>query len=846
MKARTADAPRVQNLDRAWKFGLGNIDPHSAILGRDDDITVNLPHDYMIAGEVTPDAPAGCASGFYTAGVARYLKTVHIPAEWEGERIYLKFDGVMMNAVVSVNGCRAALHHYGYTPFCTDITPYLYCGQDNRILVMVNPSMQPNSRWYSGAGIFRSVELIHVPPVHIENDGIYVRTDRIAYSEAGAPETAFLQAEAAVRNTTGSDRLASVQISLIDDDTKEAVLTRRAKIQIDAGSVQTAHIAMTVKEPRLWSADAPSLYTVKVSVTDLGVFKTHFTENAVKTVDEDSVLFGIRTVNADAVSGLTVNGRSVKLKGGCVHHDNGLLGAVSLYDAEVRRIRRMKEVGFNAVRTTHNPPSRELLEVCDRLGMYVFAEAFDAWGIGKQPGDYSQFFDTDWQDDLTAFIRRDRNHPSIVIWSTGNEISERGGLNHGYTLATALAMKIKSLDASRPVSNAVCSFWSALDDYLMLDNMRRSADAAEQNEDAAKEDTSWEEMSEPFTNGLDIVGYNYMEDKYPLDHELYPDRVILGSENFPKEIGKRWPMVESAPWIIGDFTWTAVDYIGEAGIGKSFFLTQEELAQGGSSLVYASHNSAFPYRLANDADIDINGHILPQGRYRSVVFGSESTFLFSYVPADFGKTEILTRWGFTACQQNWSWKGDEGRPVSVVVFSRAPEVELFLNGVSLGRKKQGESPAAEELPLSFVFDLTYEPGELTAVSLRDGAEISRDTLRTAGEPRALRLAADRTQMPADGHSLIYVEVEVTDGNGNVVPNAALPLTASAEGAAVLAGFGSANPITTENYVSGSFTSYRGRACAVLRSGYEPGDVVLRVESEALGQAEMTFTVSGTA
>ena len=299
----------------------------------------------------------------------------------------------------------------------------------------------------------------------------------------------------------------------------------------------------------------------------------------------------------------------MKLKGGCIHHDNGMLGAVSLYDSEYRKLSVLKSIGFNAIRTTHNPPSSALMEACDRIGMYVFDEAFDAWGIMKQPGDYNLFFDTDWEKDLTAFIKRDRNHPSVIIWSTGNEITERGGLNNGYTVATRLAETVKGLDPSRPVSNGICSFWCGLDDELTEENMKKiMGEAADengslqnedgnasaqnvgesgsvqnvnessslQNADGGKDDTSWEEYSEAFTNGLDIVGYNYMEDKYPLDHEMFPERVILGSENYPNEIGIRWPMVESTPYVIGDFTWTAYDYIGEAGIGKSVFLDADD------------------------------------------------------------------------------------------------------------------------------------------------------------------------------------------------------------------------------------------------------------------------------
>ena len=333
-----------------------------------------------------------------------------------------------------------------------------------------------------------------------------------------------------------------------------------------------------------------------------------------------------------------------------------------------------------------------------------------------------------------------------------------------------------------------------------------------------------------------------MEDKYFQDHKLYPDRVILGSENFPKEIGKRWPMVESTPYVIGDFTWTAVDYIGEAGIGKSVFLEPDDpqLAAGGWTL--SSHTSEFPYRLANDADIDINGSILPQGCYRSVVYGSDETHVFSYDPATYGRKELLSQWGFPACRKCWNWDGAEGKKVALLVFSRADEMEVLVNGRSLGRKKRGEALGVEEMPCTFVFDAVYEPGEVTAVSYCGGKEVSRDTMETTGPACAVRISTDRTEMAADGHSLIYACVEIVDAEGRLAPDARIALKASAEGAAYLAGFGSADPVTAENYTAGSFTTYRGRACGILRSGYEAGEAVFTVESAEFGSASVRVTV----
>ena len=578
-----------------------------------------------------------------------------------------------------------------------------------------------------------------------------------------------------------------------------------------------------------------------------GEFRTHFIQAMEKeiTSDADSVLFGIREIRADVVHGLQINGKTVKLKGGCLHHDNGPLGAVSLYDAEYRKLSILKSIGFNAVRTTHNPPSAVFMEACDRLGMYVFDEAFDAWSMGKQPGDYNQYFETDWQKDLTAFVRRDRNHPSCIIWSTGNEITERGGLGNGYTLATRLAEAVKALDPSRPVSNAICSFWNGLDDKLMEESRQKMIASFQENVQNAdiggKQDTSWEDYTEAFTNGLDIVGYNYMENKYEYDHERFPERVILGSENYPIEIGKHWPMIEATPYVLGDFTWTAFDYIGEAGIGKAVYLEPDDPDLKKGRWALSSHTSDFPWRTANDADADICGNILPQGVYRSIVWGSGKTAVFSYDPDVYGKAEVISQWGFPDVRPCWNWAGKEGKPVQVAVFSAAEEVELFVNGISAGRKKADEAPVSG-IPYSFLFDTVYQPGRIEAVGYAQGKEVSRGELSTTGKPAALVLQQERGAVPADGHSVLYVKVLVVDAQGCQVPDASIALKACAEGEALtLTAFASGNPKTAENYTSGSFTSYRGAALAVLRSGYEAGTCTLTVSGEGIGEASIRLT-----
>ncbi|MBR6401890.1 MAG: DUF4982 domain-containing protein [Eubacterium sp.] len=817
---------KIVALDEKWTFRRGFLDSLAGMKA-DPGVDVNLPHDGMIGTDVSADAPSNVDSAYYKGDQTNYTKSVFIPKEWENDSIGLQFDGAMMNVTVDINGYRVGKQNYGYAPFYVDLTDYIAFGEENRIIVNVNTSMYSNSRWYTGSGLFRGVKLCHGPKVHVVTDGIYV------YTKTLDVDYAFLEAQIEVENATSENRLAKVDISITEDGKDEILAKAERVIQINPRSTETAIQAVNLKNPKLWSAETPNLYKVKVSVSDIGVYRTHFTKSSNVTVDEADTLFGVRTITADSIHGLRINGKETKLKGGCVHHDNGLLGAVSFYEIEARRVKKLKEVGFNAIRTAHNPPSAALIEACDRLGMYVFDEAFDSWGIAKRSGDYSRFFENDWQKDLTAFVKRDRSHPCVIMWSTGNEIPERGGLGNGYTLAAKLANAFKELDRTRPVSNGICSLWSGLDDELAegKNQEQNSADGLDSNQ--------WETVTEPFTNGMDIVGYNYMEDLYERDHEMFPERVILGSENYPKEIGFRWPMVESHPYVIGDFTWTAWDYLGESGIGKAVYVEPgNPLIEKGPWAIMPMETSPYPWRTANCGDFDINGHMLPQGAYRSVVWGSDRTFLYTRHPDTFDKVELMSMWGFPSFYSDWNYKGYEGKPVKLTVFSKAEEVEVIINGRSLGKKAVNRSGI---MPDSVDFDVTYEPGTVVAISFSNGNEVSRDTLVTAGEPATIALLPEKETMKADGHDLIYVGIEIRDKEGNIVPNASIPLNAKVSGSAFLAGFGSGNPVTEENYTDNQAVTYRGRATLIIRSGYESGPVELSVSADGFEKVNISLT-----
>jgi beta-galactosidase len=820
----------VQDFNQGWYIRPGMYDAISALQGNKGRC-VNLPHDYMIEQDVEENAPSGPAMGFYNGKIANYTKNAVIPSEWKSGEVILHFDGVMMNSTINVNGSRAALHHYGYTPFDVDITPYIYWGEENRITVTCNPSMQPNSRWYTGAGIYRHVTIENRPLLHIATDGIFAYT-------ADLDGAAHIVSEVTVENHTGEGRLVEVEVLLTPETFTGESVTRTGSAFVKAGSSTTVRIPVTVSQPVLWDADNPELYTITANMKDEGVFGVNLNKSGTNPMtDSKSTLFGIRTIKADSARGLQINGNEIKLKGGCIHHDNGILGAISLYDSEYRKLKIMKNIGYNAVRTAHNPPSKELLEACDRVGMYVFNEAFDCWGMAKQPGDYSQYFDTDWKNDMKSFIKRDRNHPSVIIWSTGNEIVERGGLGNGYELAGKLADYMRSLDGTRLVTNALCSYWSGLDDKTNIESTKEFLEAmsgeATQMQNASVEgpDTSWEDRSEAFANALDIVGYNYMDSHYRMDGEMYPERVIIGTESYPDKMHEVWSLVEKFPFVAGDFTWTSIDYIGEAGIGRSLFAEADDPAYKAGPFSLMSQSAKFPWRLANDADIDITGNILPQGAMRKLLWGGKDTSIFVHDPKNYGKKELISMWGWPDLEANWNWKKNAGKPIEVIVYSPGDTVKLYLNDDYLG--------SAEVIKNTAQFNTVYQPGTLKAVSIKNDEIISEGALVTSAEAAGIRLTPDKDKINADGDSLSFVKVELVDKDGRIVKDEDTILNAKVTGNGSLAGFGSANPITEENYTLGRFTTYRGAALAIIRSCCEAGEIVLTVNSD---KAEQTLKI----
>ena len=790
-----------KSIDMGWRFYRG-LPNHG--FKYEDAVTVDLPHDFLVEEAPRPDAPAHAAMGYYAGSAGTYIKELDIGPEYEGKTVMIEFDGVYMNAVVGLNGQTVCRHNYGYTPFVADITDYIRPGKTNRLTVFVDNTPQPNSRWYSGAGIYRHVDLLVSDAVHIAPWGIFAHTDHIVNGDA------FVTVETTVANDTAKPAKVRVLSTIIDENGAEVGRTP-ALVYVPAMGRAVARATVRIPDVKLWDIDSPNLYTVKSGIM--------WGDKA----DCWSEPFGVRTISVDTVNGFMLNGRTVKLRGGCIHHDNGLVGAESYYDSEYRKLKLQKDAGFNAMRTAHNPPSRDMLLAADRLGMLILDEAFDCWYNGKSVNDYGRYFENDWEKDMEAFITRDRSHPSVFMWSTGNEIVERGGMSGGYAIAAKLAEKVRALDPTRPVLNALCSLWSGLEDDLMekmRDELAKAGGGYIENSDTPFIDNVWAEYTEYFCAPLDVVGYNYIDKRYAMDGERYPGRVICGTESFGIDFDNVWAHTMAHPYVIGDFTWTSYDYIGEAGIGKSTFHDPS-----GEAPEAPSHVSDYPWRLGNDADFDICGNEKAQLWFRRAVWGEKDTRIAVQDPKYFGMIESISRWGFEDVTDSWTWPGSEGRDIKVTVYTCGDEVELFINGKSAGK-------AAPER-FRAIFNVKYASGRIEAVSYKDGAELSRHALDTAGAPAKLALIPERTAAAADGRSLVFVNIEVQDAEGRRVPGISDVISAEINGPMTLAAFGGADPITEENYSLNIGKTFNGRAQAILRTTQQPGKTVFSAKTGCL-------------
>ena len=680
--------------------------------------------------------------------------------------VKLHFEGVYQKAEVFVNGQKAGQHHYGYTPFTVDVTPYIYKNkkQTNEVVVKVDNSEQPNCRWYSGSGIYRHVWLETMPALHIAENGIFITTPEVN------AEKARVQVDVTIANESQSDRNATV-----------VVCGAQLMVAVKAGESKTVSTTTMVNNPQLWSPESPTLYEAKVELKENGT-----------TIDRQTAKYGIRTFSFDAERGFVLNGQKVLINGACVHHDDGVLGAMAFDDAEIRKVRQMKEAGFNLIRTSHNPTTRAFLDACDSIGMLVIDEAFDGWRTQKNPYDYSTVIDSCYREDIHAMVLRDRNHPSVISWSIGNEVIERKDIRVVYT-ARQMKQAIHEYDTTRPVTEALCAW-----------------------------DSDWE-IFDPHAEVLDVAGYNYMIFKHASDHERDPKRVIWQTESYPRDAFKNWAVVNDFPYVVGDIVWTGLDYLGESGIGRYYYEGErpgEHWFDGG-----------FPeWHGAYCGDIDITGWRKPISHYREVLWHNDTPLYLAVKEPDGYHGKIKeTAWSVWPTWESWTWPGWEGKPVEVEVYTHQPEVKLYLDDQLIGTKQ-----VSRETEFKAVFSVSYKAGTLRAEA---GGESV--TLKTAGEPACLRLTPDRTTMTADGQSLTFITVEVVDKQGTPVPEATIPCEATIKGAGTLLAFASADLKDTEPYTSPRVKTWKGRALLVVRSTQKGGSINVSIKS-ALPTAGLTL------
>ena len=721
----TAPAQTKRQLfDFGWQFTHRSASPLGSSKNGTTQ-TVDLPHDWDIfEGPVSGEGATGTGGGWFEAGKGEYRKTFATP---NADIVKLHFEGVYQKAEVYVNGQKAGQHHYGYTPFTVDVTKYLNKDKKkiNEVVVKVDNSEQPNCRWYSGSGIYRHVWLLTKDKQYIDEESLCVTTPDI--------HTVNIKAEVVMKD----------------------------------GSRKPITKTLHVENPHLWSPDDPYLYHTTIEAEG----------------DVLPVTYGIRTIEYSAEKGFVLNGKPLLINGACVHHDDGVLGAMAFDDAEIRKVRQMKEAGFNLIRTSHNPTTRAFLDACDSIGMLVIDEAFDGWRTQKNPYDYSTVIDSCYREDIHAMVLRDRNHPSIICWSIGNEVIERKDIRVIHT-AKLLKQAILDCDTTRPITEALCAW-----------------------------DSDWE-IYDPHFDVLDIGGYNYMIFKHASDHQRNPKRVMWQTESFPRDAFKNWAVVNDFPYVVGDIVWTGLDYLGESSIGRYYYEGErpgEHWFDGG-----------FPeWHGAYCGDVDITGWRKPISHYREMLWHNNTPLYMAVKEPDGYHGKILeTSWSVWPTWESWTWPGWDGKPVEVEVYTRQPEVKLYLDDQLIGTKQ-----VSRDTEFKAVFSVPYKAGTLRAEA---GGESV--ILKTAGEPARLRLTPDRTTMTADGQSLTFITVEVLDKEDTPVPEAAISCEAIVKGAGTLLAFASADLKDTEPYTSPRVKTWKGRALLVVRSTQKKGSVSVSIKS----------------
>lgn len=768
--------------------------------------TVTLPHDAMLAEPRTALSAGGTNTGWYEGYDYEYRRTLTVPENELADTHILEFEGVYHNAEVWLNGQKAAFRPYGYTNFYVDCAPYLHAGE-NELRVIARNADQPNSRWYSGAGIYRPVQLWTARGAHIALNGVMIRT--LSLDPAAV--------EVRVKTTApGTVRL------MVDD---------LPAMQQESGG--EAVFTLTLDNARLWTPETPNLYTCRVNFAD----------------DEVTETFGVRKVEW-GTDGFLLNGKRHIIQGACIHHDNGLLGAVCDPDAVARKVRLLKKNGYNAIRSAHNPCSKALLAECDRQGMLVMDEYIDHWYIHKTEHDYVNYFNDWWHQDLTDMVEKDYNHPCVVLYSTGNEVSETAQ-KRGIALTKEMTDFLHGLDDSRPVTCGVNIFFNFLSsigfgvysDEKAKKEAERAEKAKQRGEKAAKKKAVGSQFfnnlagllgdefmkrgatlhgcdvktRDAFAN-MDIAGYNYGIYRYKHDLKKYPQRLILGSETFCNDAYKFRELAKQEPRLVGDFVWAGMDYLGEVMVGSWEYADYAETFDGGPGWVSSGSGR-----------IDLTGKPLGEALYTRVALEVDNGPYIAVCPVNHtGDRHSPSAWKMTNAMPSWSWTGCEGRKANVEVYARAARVELVLNGHTVGSKTLKNDCLAR-------FSIPYESGTLEAVSY-DAAdhEMGRCKLQSAGGTTRLTLDAEEPTVKP-GH-LCYIRLRYTDENGITKPLARGNIQVQVRGG-TLVGLGSACPFNKHSYLGSETDTYYGEALAIVRMG--DGEAMTIAASDGEYSAELT-------
>ena len=769
---------------------------------------VTLPHDAMLAEPRTAISAGGTNTGWYEGYDYEYQRTLTVPENELADTHILEFEGVYHNAEVWLNGQKAAFRPYGYTNFYVDCAPYLHAGE-NELRVIARNADQPNSRWYSGAGIYRPVQLWKARGAHITLNGVKIRT--LSLQPAIVEVRVKTTAPGTVRLTV--DDLPAMQ----QESDGEAVFT------------------LTLDNARLWTPETPNLYTCRVSFADDEVIET----------------FGVRKVEW-GTDGFLLNGKRYIIQGACIHHDNGLLGAVCDPDAVARKVRLLKENGYNAIRSAHNPCSKALLTECDRQGMLVMDEYIDHWYIHKTEHDYVDYFNDWWRQDLTDMVEKDYNHPCVVLYSTGNEVSETAQ-KRGIALTKEMTDFLHGLDDSRPVTCGVNIFFNFLSSIgfgvYSDEKAKKEAERAEKAKQRGEKTSKKKAVGSQFFNNLagllgdefmkrgatlhgcdvktrdafanmDIAGYNYGIYRYKHDLKKYPQRLILGSETFCNDAYKFRELAKQEPRLVGDFVWAGMDYLGEVMVGSWEYADYAETFDGGPGWVSAGSGR-----------IDLTGKPLGEALYTRVALEADNGPYIAVCPVNHtGDRHSPSAWKMTNAMPSWSWTGCEGRKANVEVYARAARVELVLNGHTVGSKTLKNDCLAR-------FSIPYESGTLEAVSY-DAAdhEIGRYKLQSAGGATSLTLDAEEPAAQT-GH-LCYVRLRYTDENGITKPLMRGNIQVQVRGG-TLVGLGSACPFNKHSYLDSETDTYYGEALAIVRMG--DGDAMTIAASDGEYSAELTVS-----